>query len=554
MIYYSPYKQIIRAFLRSVRVFIISLFSKRLLLMIIVALVVMLLHMNVHAESIYQDGYAYKQVKDEGYEEETDTYLFSYRIYTVNGLKEGTLHIPSTVYSSNKWFMYYFYSDDSVRIIVDPSSSSTRTLYYRAYNNGEYWFTYSKTNWDMGTYKYWIKSKNSDVFTDGNTYSGEYRSYTTLVSPQCILYTKNIVFEYVEYPSGNSFTSQDSAILENRILKTPSLRYYTGTGFRLYLNEFEPYDSTEYQDLNIDYSTIDTVNLYFSVYDLNNKTYTTQLHKVELQDYDEDGNLYVDILFSDLPYMNSLDGDYILFFGTYLTNTRAYNNSSFNFITRYDTLDYWRYTYYADSGAGILRAVYEDGTEKPYQDNTSTEEPSQQDTTTQAINDLNNSINNQTQQQHQDAQATQTIIEESTNAILSTDADDITMDDFGVQSPTIENEPDLSNVFDMLYNSFMQVYEDDIYRIQFGLPHSEKVFNFDIPADALRSKLPNELVVLISVFWWVVLGGFVITFIVKIIHQIVTYSNGSVDGKSSGGFLSELTMTPTEFVLFNILH
>lgn len=350
---------------------------------------------EVQADSTYTDGYAYKQVKDEGYEQETDTYLFSYRIYTPNGLKEGSLHIPATAYNSNKWYLRYN-SNDTVAIIVDTTSSSVRTLYFRAYNNDNYYYTYSKTGWTMGNYKYWVKQKNSDVFTDGGSYTGEFK-IGEIVTPQSILYMKNMTFEYVDYPSGNSFTSQDSAILENRVLKTPSLIYYTGTGFRLYLNEFEPYDSTEYQDLEIDYSTIDTVKLYFSVYDLNNKTYTTQLTEKELQDYDEEGNLYVDILFSDLPYMNRLDGDYILFFATYLTNTRAYNNSSFNFITRYDTLDYWRYTYYADSGAGILRAVYEDGTEKPNQDNTSTVEPSQDDKTVSAIDKQTVKIEEQTQ-------------------------------------------------------------------------------------------------------------------------------------------------------------
>lgn len=49
MVYYNPYKQIWKAFIRAIRVFISSLFSKRLLFIIIVALVIMLLHLNVHA-------------------------------------------------------------------------------------------------------------------------------------------------------------------------------------------------------------------------------------------------------------------------------------------------------------------------------------------------------------------------------------------------------------------------------------------------------------------------------------------------------------------------
>ena len=55
MVYYNPYKQFLRAFIRALRVFISSLFTKRLLLMIIVALFVILLHLNVNAVTYTDD-------------------------------------------------------------------------------------------------------------------------------------------------------------------------------------------------------------------------------------------------------------------------------------------------------------------------------------------------------------------------------------------------------------------------------------------------------------------------------------------------------------------
>lgn len=321
----------------------------------------------------------------------------------------------------------------------------------------------------------------------------------------------------------------------------------------MYLHDVIPYNFSEDEDWDKNYDLSNRLNLILHVLDTNTNSIVTDTTLNGI-DIDDDGNYYVDIFFDDtLSYMNKFDGDYIIFIGSNLTSTKTYDiiNCPQAFTTLFQSVDYWRYVYYSDLGAGILRQVNDDGSLKEGEEAIPTsdelaeqlakqeaerKEQEKEQARLDAINGVSNSIEN------------------STNAILSTNADEITIDDFGVQTPTIDGQPDLSNIFDLLYNSFMQVYEDDIYRIQFGLPFVDTVYNFDIPADALRSKLPNELVILIGVFWWVVLGGFVITFIVKIIHQIVTYSNGSVDGKSSGGFLSELTMTPTEFVLFNILH
>lgn len=52
MVYYNPYKQFLRALIRSVRVFLSSLFTKRLLIIIIVALLIVLLHLNVRVEAL----------------------------------------------------------------------------------------------------------------------------------------------------------------------------------------------------------------------------------------------------------------------------------------------------------------------------------------------------------------------------------------------------------------------------------------------------------------------------------------------------------------------
>lgn len=105
MVYYSPYKQIWRAFIRAIRTFISSLFSKRLLLMIIIALVIMLLQLNVNAESIYQDGYVYRNVIFNGFNEDNNTYSWNYRVYMNDGMHEGVITLPLNMYNNSNYFI-----------------------------------------------------------------------------------------------------------------------------------------------------------------------------------------------------------------------------------------------------------------------------------------------------------------------------------------------------------------------------------------------------------------------------------------------------------------
>lgn len=554
MVYYSPYKNIFRAFMRAIRVFISSLFSKRLLIMVIVALVIMLLHLNVHAESIYQDGYVYRQITNNGYDEDTDTYSFDYRVYMSDGIHEGVVILPSNLYNLNNYFIH-LNNNGVPELFVSTTGASTLYLYGYASSSTNTFPSFKKSSIYEATYSiYRYTDNNWNLITSGYKKLTSIKAYD--YQPNGILYTKNLNIVYGncndEYNNNKHFNYSD--LINNQILKTPDLYLRPNIGFRLYLNDMIPYNFSDDEDWDKNYSLSNSLQLVLHILDINTQTVVTETTLTGI-DIDDDNNYFVDIFFDDtLSYMNKFDGDYVILVGSNLTSIKKMNaepNLNYGNTVVFQSVDYWRYVYYSDLGAGILRQVNDDGSlkegeeaiptsdelaEQLAQQEAERKEQEKEQTRLDAINGVTNSIDN------------------FSNDFFSTNADDITMEDFGVQSPIIENEPDLSNVFNMLYNSFMQVYEDDIYRIQFGLPFIDKTFNYDIPADALRSKLPNEFVILIGVFWWVVLGGFVITFIVKIIHQIVTYSNGSVDGKSSGGFLSELTMTPTEFVLFNILH
>lgn len=134
MVYYSPYKQIWRAFKRAIRTFISSLVTKRLLFMIIVALVIMLLHLNVHAESIHTNGYAYRDIKYIGYDNSTDCYKYSYRVYTRQGLKEGELLLPSNFYNNKVWFINIS-NNGEVRYWYNTSNVSEATFYINNYGS-----------------------------------------------------------------------------------------------------------------------------------------------------------------------------------------------------------------------------------------------------------------------------------------------------------------------------------------------------------------------------------------------------------------------------------
>lgn len=511
MVYYNPYKKIFRALMRSVRVFISSLFSKRLLLMIIVVLIIMLLHLNVHAESIYQDGYAYRNIKNNGYDQELDCYSFDYRVYNKNGLQEGSVNVPSSIYNKNSWIMFIT-EYGNIRIFIKENASNTETtnLYCNRIDNNYYW-SWTKNSTSITNFTFYDLSPNSSSFTlkKNNSNVSEYWSY--YVTPQSILFSKNMNLIY--YDRTNNISYDYSSCMDNRVLKTPNLRFYTGTGFRLYLKDFEPFSSSEYIDWDKNYSSDDTVKLYFSVFDINNQTYSTNLQEITLQDYDDDGNLYVDILFSNLQYMNFLDGDYLLFFATYLTNTREMDNLPFNFDTKYSTLDYWRYTYYADSGAGILRAVYEDGTEKPNQDNTSTDEPSQEDTTSQAITELNNTINNQT-----------TIIQEQTNTI--NDMSDFMQDDNFSSDTITDNMPNsndfqnitengFDNIFTTLRNTFTSSnYQDVVFTVPFSNGQT-----ITLPSNLTENIIPIAIINLIQMVYWYFIARFIVKDIASYIEK-----------------------------------
>lgn len=407
---------------RVLKTVVYSLFSKRTLFMIIIALVIMLLHLNVNAESDYEDGYAYRYVSTPEYDTTIDSYKYSYRIFTVNGLLQGEFYLPSTMYNNDIWIVSV--GNDGVLYYWNKiSSNSSETLYLnRRYTgtDGRLSSSFTKTSDYLKIDRYiydfetdtWgsVKSINSDsaygLLTINNTPFG----------PDNILITKNCsIMGHDRRGDGN--LASYIVMRDNKRLKTPTLVYYPDTGFRLYLNDFIPYDSNDYEDLNLGYSTVDTVSILFAIYDMDNHEYILNNYSLQLQDIDDEGNYYIDLPFydgttlaSNIRYMVDNGGDYLLFFGTNLTNNKCVdgmNSSAFTVTTLYNSLDYFRFKYYTSSGSGILTSVYADGTEKPNQNGSGGDETETTDNqTANAINNLNNSINNQT-----------TKIEETTNAI-----------------------------------------------------------------------------------------------------------------------------------------
>lgn len=473
MIYYNPFKQ----FLKNILNFLLSLFTKKFLLMIIVILVILLLHLNVNAVTYTDDLTTELTTTQEQYQNDLILQIIPH--YLNNDSNWNDLIKP--LFDKILDYSLSVYVPDSFGPANGTPSSSNSVVndLYLYYPNA--WFFSNFTN-------------------------AEFRNinYTSKITGQ----TQSL--EYVYFKGGATGGAQ-----------------YTFDISRFYLN-----NSTHNIDrVSTTYNTSGYVPRVVADYKsklmLDFLTYYEGWRSGSTEQIN-----YTSILNDIESYVKSLD----------TSNTNIYNTlqsilSVLNTIANKTENDYTSQISGINSQVSNLNNSIQTQTQQQHQDAQATQ----------------NAINNQTQQQHEDAQATQNTIEESTNSILSTDADEITLDDFGVSSPVIEGSPDLTNIFDLVYNSFMSVYEDNIYRIQFKLPSGNTTYNYDIPADALSSKIPDELKTLISVFWWVVLGGAVIRFIVNIIHQIVTYSNGGGDS-SKGGFLSELTMTPTEFVLFNILH
>lgn len=102
-----------------------------------------------------------------------------------------------------------------------------------------------------------------------------------------------------------------------------------------------------------------------------------------------------------LGSLQIVDGDYLFSFTSIVNNTRIWHDlysskATINqFHKKYVDVSYFRYRYYADSGVGILIPTDENG--EGSGDITEPPKPSQDDKTSEAINNQTNVIKEQTE-------------------------------------------------------------------------------------------------------------------------------------------------------------
>lgn len=181
-------------------------------------------------------------------------------------------------------------------------------------------------------------------------------------------------------------------------LKTTNLKL-TSDGFRLYLGDFYGH--------GYDMDTMDVVyslsNVVCIIKEINTSTeYIRDNDILSYRDVEQDsnGNYYIDLLFSDyLSELHNQSGDYLIEFVPCLNGYQHIKYfdtyDGFDTVTKFVTFDFYRYEYFASSGAGILKAVYEDGTLKPVQDE-ETEEEKKDSQTAEAIDKQTEKIEEQT--------------------------------------------------------------------------------------------------------------------------------------------------------------
>lgn len=521
MVYYSPYKQIWRAFIRAIRIFTSSLFSKRLLLMIIVALVIMLLHLNVNADSYYQDGAAYRHVSQPVYNNDSDTYDIEYCIYNYGGLHNDVVKIPSEIYNKNCWFLYV--DNNGICKIYTNTTNATSGTYYTVYYNNYYYMGWTTSifngNQSLYTYDFANETFSLTQTWSGGTAKNYFSDSTLLITPNSVLYTHNCSLSYYDDASRNSYDYKSSYFEDLAILEVPNLQLIPDFCFRFLANDF--YSSEIDNPTHIIRRTLSKIHLI--VYDINNDTEVTRdsslLSYAQFIDNGE-GRYYFDINFDDyFTYMNIIDGDYLLAFGTTLTSViHPYlpfntNYNKFDFITNYYTFDYFRYKYNSTTCTGVLIPVYSDGTPKPgysLEDNNSS---TNQDENIIAINNITNTINNQT-----------TIIQEQTNTINDMSNfmqdDSFSSDSITNNMPNSDNFNDItSNGFDNIFTTLRNTFTSDNYQdVEFVVPFSngQKII---IPSNLTENIIPIAVKTLIQMVYWYFIARFIVKDIASYIEK-----------------------------------
>lgn len=299
-------------------------------------------------DSQYEDSLIFREVKNRGYDEATNSYIIDYKIYNSGGLQEGSVYIANDIYNLSSWFLLCL-PDGSLKIYVDGDTSENISTVRVVNGLSRIYFNKNK---------YWIYSYESS--TNSFSLTSEVNSDMMITKRENIyanniLFTRNCIINFCGY---NGATINYSICSDYQDFMTPSLKYKVNEGFRLYLNDF--HSSTIINDI---YEIVNSLsNLMLYVYDLNTHMYLTEnSNLLEFSDVcqDTEGNYYIDIPFNGLlDYMNTVNGDYVIGVISLISaNKYVYefdNINGYTMNTIYSSYDYWRYQYFSSSGTGVL--------------------------------------------------------------------------------------------------------------------------------------------------------------------------------------------------------
>lgn len=532
MAYYnSPYRNIFRAFLRAIRVFISSLFSKRLLLMIIIALIIMLLHLNVQAvniddlEQFDNDGlYKTYYVSEPVYDNESDLYSLDYYTFINSGGYAGNVKIPSNIYDFNNWLLYV--NNSGVPKILVSNANAT-SFYIRPDGN-----LASQDRYLLTASNYYDKARLIDIYTYDisnenwsltNSFNNNNRDNFFLtkyeIMPNSILYTKNSNMKYFKYADFSYSSGESYTLLRNvpRIIYPHCLG--TSNGLRFYLGYFYNvvYTGNNTQGETILTRTnvlskincvIGSVGGYYKTFDL--LDFSTVVHDEENDSY------YIDLIFEDVFGNDFYTDDYIISFIPQMTSTIHYQSlygtiASLDYTVLYNRGFYYRFDYSSVSGVGILKDIYENGSDKSGQDNP--EEPSQEDNNSQAINELNNTIINQT-----------TIIQQQTNTI--NDMSNFMQNDNYSTNTITDNMPNSNEYqditesgFDNIFTTLRNTFTSDNYQdVVFTIPFTNGK-TITLPSNLTENIVPETIKTLIQMVYWFIIARFIVKDIAKYIEN-----------------------------------
>lgn len=373
--------------------------SKIILICVCIFIIFSIVSPSVKASN--QDVFAYTTST---YDEENRLYIIKYRRYGVTGLMEGEIKLPSDMKEEKNWSImlrndgvlsyFYFKSpniNQSYKFILEygkgaygdscsifgRQDASEREFYYRNYDfENETWggdnrvrFDYSLQNY--GTDKFYMP--NNVITTNGVR----------------VVVTKQLE---VDYQVAN----------KQQMFKSPHMKILVNKGFRLYLNDFFTFsDVTDDGTLLAELSA-----LKFTSYEMNSKIYYSEAVDVlQYREVEEDseGNKYIDLLYDDfLQYFQTTSGDYLIGIRSDLTCLYLYNGFGslstsydirlYKFKSVYQSMDFFRYKYDAETGIGELIPVDENG--NPI--NPAEPQPTP-DLTQQAIKEQTDAIKEQTE-------------------------------------------------------------------------------------------------------------------------------------------------------------